>query len=228
MEVLTGIPVDLTPDIVLKRLRLRRENEAVEKSIRVLLEQALSVLNAKAVYEVAYIEDRNGDSLSLNDVKFTSRVLSMNLEQIGRVFPYIVTCGQEVDAISVAGSDYMDSFILDAIKEMAMRSAYSYLRGYLVHKFALGQVSTMTPGSLEDWPITQQKELFSIFGNVEDLIGVRLTPSFLMTPIKSISGIFFPTEVRFESCQLCSRKNCTGRRAPYDPKLAKKYGIIDK
>ena len=61
------------------------------------------------------------------------------------------------------------------------------------------------------------------FSDVEDLIGVRLTEKFLMVPVKSVSGIYFPTEVKFESCQLCSRKACIGRKAPYNPDLAKKY-----
>ena len=83
----------------------------------------------------------------------------------------------------------------------------------------------MAPGSgaADVWPITQQKELFSIFGSVENLIGVRLTDTCLMIPIKSVSGIFFQTETTFETCQLCSRETCIGRRAPYDPDLVKKY-----
>jgi len=81
----------------------------------------------------------------------------------------------------------------------------------------------MNPGSLESWPITQQKELFSLFGNVEELIGVKLTDSCVMFPLKSVSGIYFPTEINFESCQLCPREKCIGRRTPYDPELAKKY-----
>ncbi len=86
-------------------------------------------------------------------------------------------------------------------------------------------MSRMAPGSgaADVWPITQQKELFSIFGNVEDLIGVKLTDKYLMIPIKSVSGIFFPTKCKFESCQLCPRERCVGRKAPYDPDLVKKY-----
>ena len=83
----------------------------------------------------------------------------------------------------------------------------------------------MAPGSgtTDVWPITQQKELFSIFGNVEDLIGVRLTDKYLMIPIKSVSGILFQTETTFETCQLCPREACIGRRAKYDPDLVRKY-----
>ncbi|GAH06452.1 unnamed protein product, partial [marine sediment metagenome] len=99
------------------------------------------------------------------------------------------------------------------------------LEDYLRKKYALGRMSTMAPGegSMEDWPITQQKELLSIFGNVEELIGVKLTEALLMVPLKSVSGIFFPTRVEFISCQLCPREACEGRKAPYDTDLAKKY-----
>ena len=78
---------------------------------------------------------------------------------------------------------------------------------------------------MDDWPITQQKELFSLFGDVEELIGVTLTESCLMVPLKSSSGIYFPTEVTFETCQLCPREVCESRRAPYDRALAREYGI---
>jgi hypothetical protein len=81
----------------------------------------------------------------------------------------------------------------------------------------------MDPGSLEDWPITEQPKLFSIFGDTERLVGVRLTNSMLMIPRKSISGIFFPSEEGFTSCQLCDRDTCPGRRAPYDEVLATKF-----
>jgi hypothetical protein len=45
----------------------------------------------------------------------------------------------------------------------------------------------------------------------------------LMIPRKSISGICFPTEVTFLSCQLCPRKRCPSRKAAYDEKIKKKY-----
>ncbi len=80
----------------------------------------------------------------------------------------------------------------------------------------------MNPGSLDDWPLAEQRQLFSVFGDVKKLIGVELTDSFLMVPIKSVSGVVFPTEHRFESCQLCQREGCPNRRAKYDPRLWKK------
>ncbi len=225
MEVLNSIPFRLSTKEVLKRLHLRKENKEMERIVQELLDIVHPIAKPKAIYKVSYVDNKNGDSLYIDGVKFTSRVLRVNLDKVGRVFPYVATCGRELDEIAVPADDYMKYYCLDTIKEMALHSARSYLHDYLTRNYALGQVSRMYPGegAAEDWPITQQKELFSIFGNVEDLIGVQLTKDFLMVPLKSSSGMYFPTEIKFESCQLCPREVCSGRKAPYDPDLVKKY-----
>ena len=225
MEVLNSIPFRLDTKEVLKRLRLRKENKDMERMVQELLDIVHPIAKPKAVYKVSYVDNKNGDSLYIDGVRFTSRVLRINLDKVGRVFPYVATCGRELDEIVVPADEYMKYYCLDTIKEMALYSARSYLQDYLTRNYALGQVSRMYPGegAAEDWPITQQKELFSIFGNVEDLIGVQLTKDFLMVPLKSSSGMYFPTEIKFESCQLCPREVCSGRKAPYDPDLVKKY-----
>jgi len=223
MEVLNSIPIRLELEEVLKQLHQDKENKYIERIIQELIEIVQPIVKPKAIYKVSYVENKNEDSLYIDGVRFTSRILRVNLDKVERVFPYVVTCGRELDEVAVPSDDYMKYFCLDVIKEMALNSSIKYLTDYLKRNYALGQVSKMLPGSLKDWPITQQKELFSIFGNVEDLIGVKLTDNFLMIPVKSVSGICFPTEIKFESCQLCPREACSGRRAPYDPDLVKEY-----
>ena len=48
---------------------------------------------------------------------------------------------------------------------------------YLSSNYSLGQISRMSPGAgaLDNWPIEQQRELFSLLGNVDTMIGVKLT-----------------------------------------------------
>ncbi len=223
MEVLNSIPVDLEPDKVLKFMRMRGGNQQVERMVQELVEVTRSVAKPKAVYKVSYIDDRDGDTVTIDGVKFTSRVLRINLDRVERVFLYIATCGTELEEIAVPSNDVMKSFCFDEIKIMVLRSVVAYLSNHLTEHYALGKMSRMNPGSLESWPVAQQKELFSLFGDTEELIGVRLTKSCVMFPLKSVSGIYFPTEIKFESCQLCPREKCIGRRTPYDPELAKKY-----
>jgi len=209
MEILSDIPVSLDAGKVLERMNIRKKREDMEKGVQKLIEVVLPIARPKVIYQVSYVDNKNEDSVEVDGVRFTSRVLRDNLDKVGRVFPFVATCGRELGEIDIPADEL----------ELAM----SYLEEHLTRKYDLGQISEMEPGSLESWPITQQKELFSIFGNVEDAIGVRLTDKCLMIPVKSVSGVYFPTEIKFESCQLCTRERCIGRKAPYNPDLAGKY-----
>ncbi len=222
MELLDNIVVQIDPEKVLKRLHLDKEKHLEE--IQELTEIAHSLIAPRVVYEVSYVTYKNEDTVEIDGVRFTSRVLRVNLDKINRVFPYIMTIGKELENKATSIGNIMEQFYLETIGNIALDHIGEHFEEHLERKYRLGKkISEMNPGSLEDWPITQQKQLFSIFGNVEDLIGVKLTDSFLMIPRKSVSGIYFPTEVMFYSCQLCQRKNCEERQAPYDENLKDKY-----
>jgi hypothetical protein len=203
---------------VLRKLRVK-EGTGSARKVEQFLTEAQAVARPKAVYGVAYVEQRGEDTVGLDGQTFKSRVLKVNLEPVHRVFPYVATCGTELDDWSSAIDDMLESYWADAIKEMALRSAMQALSDHLQERFRPGRMSRMSPGSLEDWPIYEQRKLFALLGDPEDAIGVRLTDSLIMVPLKSLSGIWFPTEVDFASCQLCTREGCPGRRAPFDETL---------
>ncbi len=222
MEVLDNIPIHLDPGEVLKGLHLD-EKRGYLNAVQELVEIANSVIHPKVIYEVSYVDNKNEDTVDIGGIRFTSRVLRVNLDKIGRVFPYIVTIGKELEDKAASFDNLLKQYCLDEIGDEALYLLRRCLEDYLKKKYRLGQISNMSPGSLKDWPITQQKQLFSIFGNVEALIGVKLTDSLLMIPRKSESGMYFPTEVKFYSCQLCPRERCQDRQAPYDKNLAESY-----
>ena len=224
MAVLDNIPIHLDPEEVLKRLHLD-EKRGYLNAVQELVEIANSVIHPKVIYEVSYVDNKNEDTVDIGGIRFTSRVLRVNLDKIGRVFPYIVTIGKELEDKAASFDNLLKQYCLDEIGNVALSLVGQYLEDYLKKEYKLGQISSMSPGggSLKDWPITQQKQLFSIFDNVEDLVGVKLTPSLLMIPRKSESGMYFPTEVKFYSCQLCPRERCQDRQAPYDKNLAESY-----
>jgi len=184
-----------------------------------LIDSALPVARPKAMYKVCYIEKRTERGVELEGIRFTSEVLSKNLSEVERVFPYIVSCGVELDTVTVSQDDVFAAYMLDGLKELVLHQAREHFRNHLAETYGLDTecMSAMNPGSgnKDVWPISQQRQLFQLLGDVEASIGVRLTDSFLMTPNKTISGILFPTEVPFISCQLCTRDNCPRRRAAY-------------
>lgn len=220
MEILDTIRIKFTLEGILKKLRL---DKRFSTEIRDVLEKANEVARPKALYTISYVENRGYNTVDINGIMFTSRVLRINLDTVERVFPYIITCGKELDSI-VFNDDYLKNYCMDTIKHIALKASRIYLKKYLKEQYQIKKLSSMNPGSgnIDLWPIEQQKNLFSIFGNPEDLIGVTLTKDYLMIPTKSISGIFL-ADIKFENCQLCERINCPSRRAEYDEELMKKY-----
>lgn len=218
IEVLTSIPFELDPSALLARLRVP-EGSDMAGEILALAEAIAPAAAPKAVYKECFIEGWGDDTVTLEGVTFTSRVLRANLDSVQRVFAYVATCGTEIDALGMGQEDFLSRYWVDTIKELALEASSRFLRNHLKKKYLLGRMASMNPGAgdVNTWPIEQQQLLFSLFGNVEELIGVRLTETHLMIPNKSVSGLFFPTEVPFESCMVCQRPNCPGRKAPYNP-----------
>ncbi len=217
--------------IVLDQLRFELEMEVLRQRLRVesvspylgdlrhLLDEARAVARPKVLYRVAFVETRQDDHVVIDGVRLCSRVLRVNLGDAHRVFVYVATCGMELSQWYSSQSDLLRQFWAETIAEMALHGAIEALRQHVVDHYRPGNLSSMAPGSLADWPLEEQRALFTLLGDTEMLVGVRLTDHMLMIPTKSLSGIFFPTEITFESCQLCSRARCPGRRAPYDQGL---------
>ncbi len=189
------------------------------RALEELAGSAERVARPKAAFKIGFIDERSADEVVIDGIRFASRVLRVNLDPIHRAFPHVATCGKELDEWSEGVADPLDRFAADLIKELAVRDALEYLRAHISDGHAIKKLSHMNPGSLPDWPLPQQAPLFELLGDLEALIGVRLTESFLMLPTKTVSGIFFPTEATFESCQLCPREVCPNRRAPYEQAL---------
>lgn len=218
-HILADIPWQIDVAQLAHRLHLAERRDAL-KELEQLVAQALAVGRPKASYSLARVEAHMEQGVIVNGVELRSRVLRVNLEHAQRVFPFIATCGSELEAWSETVSDrILHRYWADQIKEFALRSALAFMRDHLVSHYQPGRIAQMNPGSLADWPLGQQKPLFRLLGSAPQRIGVQLTDRMLMIPTKSASGIIFPTATTFESCQLCPLEGCPSRRAEYDPTL---------
>ena len=221
--VLDTIPFRNNFDSLVKQTRVKKGTRYFD-DLESLWREAQNFAEPKALYNQAFIETGGDDQVIVDGTPLKSRVLKVNLKNTHRVFPFVATCGTELDNWAKSLKDMLHSFFAEIIKQMALTAAVHYLDSHVKDHFSIEKIAFMTPGSLEDWPISEQRPLFEILGDVQGAIGVQLIDSLMMSPVQSVSGIIFPTEVTFESCQLCPREKCPGRRAPYDPDLYdKKY-----
>jgi hypothetical protein len=225
-QYVIDIPVTIDRTLVLKYLGNNERTRAIMgKHLDELIPMVQSAIKAKGMFKVSCVGKKGDDWVEIDGVKLTSRVLAKSLENTNTVFPYIFTSGKELDELPVSSKDYMRYFCLDAVKMTASLQAAAYLMNYIKEKYALPEITHLHPGEFADLPIEQQVPLFSLFHDTELLIGVKLTSTKTIQPVKSGSGIVFSNGPSFESCQLCLQAHCTGRRAAYNPRLAEKFGI---
>lgn len=221
VKVLTEIPLQIDRPVLRRNLRLKPGSHHVADLDR-LIDQAEQIAKPKAMLRMVYLDAKGENWVQLDGRRLYSRVLRVNLEEAQRAFVFVATAGLELDSWAKGLSDLLHRFWADAIQEVALEVARRAMHQYFVVRFHPGLLSEMHPGSLDDWPLSAQDDLFALLGDVKSQIGVSMTESKLMVPVKSVSGIAFPTQTHFTSCQLCPRQNCRARQAPFDAVLFEK------
>ncbi len=219
MPLINPITASLDPERVVRLLRLEKRGEGVEAA-RSLLAEAEGLFRPRAFYREAFIEAKTDESVTIDGRMFRSTILRQNLDRAFKVYPFLITVGPELEIHAAGLDDPLRRYYLECLADAALEKAAENLRERIVRESGFAILSSMSPGSLENWPITEQISLFALLGEGPAEIGVRLSDSLMMIPRKSISGLFFPSEETFVSCQLCSRAKCPGRKTAFKGSLS--------
>ena len=154
---------------------------------------------------------------------FGSPNLSAALANASQMCCFVATVGPGVD-IAVkecfAANRHADAFILDTLGSMAAEALIDgFHKDFERECRSRGQGVTLrfSPGYC-DWDITDQIHLFSLFKEKHPA-DVELTESCLMSPSKSISGVFgmLPAKLgsdieKYNPCKSCRQPRCRARR----------------
>ena len=195
-------------------LKFANEDEDLEEELKALMDEADKIARPTALFAVCPVEE----NATVNGVSIPSDLVVEKLTGKNRCFPYIATCGRELEEWSEQyKGDYLAEFWADEVKKKFLfHITQAVLRHVKEHYRTAGHLAAVNPGSLERWPVSGQQELFAILGGrefVRETIGVIYTDSFLMLPSKTVSGISFESEVFYENCQHCPLERCPNRRA---------------
>lgn len=216
------ISFEIEFDEFLDKIKINKDYKDIDE-IREIVKKANQIGKPKAMYKEVYIDEIGKNYVVVEDKKFESKIMSVNLEEVHKVIIFLITCGTELEKwAEKKDGDMLENYWHSMVQEAVLEKARDYINKEINEKYLPGSTSIMNPGSLIDWSITEQKKLFSILGNPKKEIGVKLTESSLMLPAKSVSGLIYPTEEDFENCQVCPKENCPSRSAPYEPELLEK------
>jgi hypothetical protein len=147
----------------------------------------------------------------------TGKIVTSFLKKSDALILFSITCGDKVETLSkhlMKNENGLEGLIVDLIGSELAESITGYLHNYIEEKLAgtgFGVTNRFSPGYC-NWPVSDQQKLFSLLkGNN---CGIELTPSSLMLPIKSVSGIFgIGTDLKriAYKCMICNDEKCIMR-----------------
>ena len=94
--LLRDIPFQIDLEDLKRKLRLKDASPYLQDVDR-LAQEARNIGKPKALYKLSFIEEKGEDLVVIDGVRFSSHILRVNLDQVQRVFPYVVTCGMELE-----------------------------------------------------------------------------------------------------------------------------------
>ena len=162
-----------------------------------------------------------GAVLLKGGTKFKSPKLSKTLKDCDEIVCYIATLGDGIEGEIQRLTDknrLSEAYILDAMASVAADNMVETFHKRMKNKYEnqSKQVTLCFSPGYCDWPVTEQKKFFNLVDS--EPIGVELNDACLMTPRKSISGIFGiygDDEIGVDPyipCSDCRKTDCPERR----------------
>jgi hypothetical protein len=187
--------------------------------IDAIIAEALPSLRPRGFYTLYPVADQTAHSLTLSDITISGKIGEF-LAEASRIAVFVVTVGEEISGLAQSASKRGDAFsawVMDALGSWAVESAADALMVRIRRHLGHGEELTLrySPGYC-GMALAQQRSLFQLMQAWT--VGVRLMPTMLMHPLKSISGVvgLSPKEAvaRYRSpCDLCPSTGCHMRRA---------------
>lgn len=202
----------------------RRVSPASLRRVDLLAEEITEMLKPQLSYRILELLQANRSGIQLVEgTCFKSPKLAKALANAQAICCFMATIGPVVDAEIqrlMRRRRYADAYVLDAIgstsAENVVEQFYQRMARRQKDKNA-GVTLRFSPGYC-DWPIQQQRPLFKLFDDM-DTPDVALNESCLMSPRKSVSGLFglLPPGVNgvnptYNPCDTCNRRDCMARR----------------
>ncbi|MBR5520148.1 MAG: hypothetical protein IKU55_05470 [Clostridia bacterium] len=205
-----------TREDLLASLDLTEAYEALTEDAADLVDACLAVAAPKAVWAHLSVQTA-AEGTTIGEVRVDAPFVAEKLAACTFAIPYIATCGAEVEAWADGLTDPLERYWADKLKLALLGAVMGELKETLRAAYFTGEtyMAALNPGSLPQWPISEQIKLFAMLGDGAEKIGVTLKPSYLMVPTKSCSGIYFAHGGHYENCMLCPRIDCPNRRAPF-------------
>lgn len=195
--------------------------ETISELIHKVLQEAESECQVKAEYSVYPVDSFNDNekSVEINGLVFNvKKIVYGQIKKSDSVAVFLSTAGEEIGRRSreaMKEGDLLTGYIYDVVGSEIVEAAADIMQNKL-QEVIVSEGKKITnrysPGYC-DWDVAEQHKLFQLMP--DNFCKIRLTPSALMDPVKSISGfIGIGKHIRYNpyTCRLCDMKDCIYRK----------------
>jgi hypothetical protein len=198
--------------------------EQIVNDVEELLIESFHAMEIQAGYSFIKTDrlEIKDHSFFLDNEKFDcGKIIYSQIKKADELIVFLSTLGQKFDNFGKAYFDNGDpykGYLVDTIGSVAVESAIDWMcdrTSTILEQQAKKCTNRFSPGYC-NWDIAEQQKLFKHLP--KDFLGVKLLPSSLMTPIKSVSGIIgIGKNVKKMpyTCNMCNQENCIMRREKY-------------
>jgi hypothetical protein len=170
------------------------------------------------IFENIIFDDIN-KTVSVNDFTFDiKKIVFGQLKKSESAAVFLCTAGEEIGKMSrraMKSGDLLEGYIFDIVGSEIVETAADLMQKDLEKSLASSGMkitNRFSPGYC-GWNVSEQHKLFQLLPGT--WCGIRLTPSSLMDPEKSVSGMIgIGKNVRHlpYTCSICDMKDCIYRR----------------
>lgn len=165
----------------------------VEELVREGMEEGVNLLRPQGIYTLFPIREVSESGIRVNaEVAFETRLIARAFREAELMAVFIVTIGPEIErkVAQLSREDQMSrGLAYDTFGSEAAESAADLMNEIIEEWAGIQERRTtlrFSPGYC-DWSVEEQGKLFSLVDG--EKIGVRLSPSSMMIPRKSVSAI---------------------------------------
>jgi hypothetical protein len=196
-------------------------HETISELIHKVLQEAESECQVKAEYTVYPVDGFNDNekSVEINGLVFNiKKIVYGQIKKSDSVAVFLSTAGEEIGRRSreaMKEGDLLTGYIYDVVGSEIVEAAADIMQNKL-QEVVVSEGKKITnrysPGYC-GWDVAEQHKLFQLMP--DNFCKIRLTPSALMDPVKSVSGfIGIGEHIRYNpyTCRLCDMKDCIYRK----------------
>ena len=203
------------------------DRRLVTDLIEEILTESHEINNIRAEYRVYndVLFDNETKSVTINNIRFhIKKIVFGQIKKSESMALFLCTAGAEIGQRSreaMRDRDLLRGYIYDVIGSEIVEAAADLMQADLERSMlATGKKITnrYSPGYC-GWDVAEQYNLFELLP--ENFCNIKLTPSALMDPVKSVSGfIGIGESVKSNPyiCRLCNMKDCVYRRVREEKK----------